>query len=84
MLAVGSVTDTGQITLNFNDQPIERGVGDTANDAIKTMWPLKRKSAGTRLGQFIRRPSSRGTGSADRPEDLTTNPCSFGLVWLTL
>jgi hypothetical protein len=26
---------------SFNDQPIARGVGDTATDAIKTMWPLK-------------------------------------------
>jgi hypothetical protein len=24
---------------SFNDQPIARGVGDTAADAIKTMWP---------------------------------------------
>ena len=35
----------GQLTLqdmeSFNDQPIARGVGDTATDAIKTMWPLK-------------------------------------------
>ena len=26
---------------SFNDQPIARGVGDTANDAIKTMSPLQ-------------------------------------------
>lgn len=26
---------------SFNDQPIARGVGDTATDAIKTMWPLQ-------------------------------------------
>jgi hypothetical protein len=26
---------------SFNDQPIARGVGDTAAEAIKTMWPLK-------------------------------------------
>ena len=26
---------------SFNDQPIARGVGDTAADAIKTMWPLR-------------------------------------------
>jgi hypothetical protein len=25
----------------FNDQPIARGVGDTATDAIKTMLPLQ-------------------------------------------
>src|SRR5258708_38139397 len=25
----------------FNDQPIARGMGDTATDAIKTMLPLK-------------------------------------------
>jgi len=34
----------GELTLqdmeSFNDQPIARGVGDTAADAIKTMWPL--------------------------------------------
>lgn len=36
---------TGELTLeemdSFNDQPIARGVGDTAADAIKTMWPLQ-------------------------------------------
>ena len=26
---------------SFSDQPIARGVGDTATDAIKTMWPLQ-------------------------------------------
>ena len=26
---------------SFNDQPIARGVGDTATDAIKTMLPLQ-------------------------------------------
>jgi hypothetical protein len=26
---------------SFNDQPIARGVADTATDAIKSMWPLK-------------------------------------------
>jgi hypothetical protein len=35
----------GELTMqdmeSFNDQPIARGVGDTAADAIKTMWPLK-------------------------------------------
>jgi hypothetical protein len=35
----------GELTLqdmeSFNDQPIARGVSDTATDAIKTMWPLK-------------------------------------------
>lgn len=34
----------GEFTLqdigSFNDQPIARGVGDSATDAIKTMWPL--------------------------------------------
>ena len=25
---------------SFNDQPIARGVGDVAANAIKTMWPL--------------------------------------------
>ena len=34
----------GEFTLQdietFNDQPIARGVGDSATDAIKTMWPL--------------------------------------------
>jgi hypothetical protein len=34
----------GELTMqdvdSFNDQPIARGVGDTAADAIKTMWPL--------------------------------------------
>ena len=24
---------------SFNDQPIARGVGDTATDAVETMWP---------------------------------------------
>jgi hypothetical protein len=27
--------------MSFNDQPIARGVGDTATDAIKTMSPLQ-------------------------------------------
>jgi hypothetical protein len=40
----------GELTLqdmdSFNDQPIARGVGDTATDAIKTMWPLKWKAPG--------------------------------------
>jgi hypothetical protein len=35
----------GELTLqdieSFNDQPIARGVGDTATDATKTMWPLR-------------------------------------------
>ena len=35
----------GELTLqdmaSFNDQPIARGMGDTATDAIKTMLPLK-------------------------------------------
>jgi hypothetical protein len=35
----------GELTLQdmdtFNDQPIARGVGDTATDAIKTMLPLQ-------------------------------------------
>jgi len=35
---------TAELTLqdmdSFNAQPIARGVGDTATDAIKTMWPL--------------------------------------------
>ena len=35
----------GELTLqdmdSFNDQPIARGVADTATDAIKSMWPLK-------------------------------------------
>src|SRR5712675_1769474 len=35
----------GELTLkdmeSFNDQPIARGVGDTATNAIKTMWPSK-------------------------------------------
>jgi hypothetical protein len=26
---------------SFNDQPITRGVGDTATEAIKTMFPLQ-------------------------------------------
>jgi hypothetical protein len=30
---------------SFNDQPIARGVGDTATDAIKTMWPLQWRAA---------------------------------------
>jgi hypothetical protein len=34
----------GELTLqdvdSFNDQPFARGEGDTAADAIKTMWPL--------------------------------------------
>jgi hypothetical protein len=38
-------TPTGELNLqdieNFSDQPIARGVGDTAADAIKTMWPLQ-------------------------------------------
>ena len=29
---------------SFNDQPIARGLGDTANDAIKTMKPLRWKA----------------------------------------
>jgi hypothetical protein len=24
---------------SFNDQPIARGVGDTATEAVETMWP---------------------------------------------
>jgi hypothetical protein len=35
----------GELTLqdmeSFNDQPIARGVGDTAADAINTMLPLQ-------------------------------------------
>jgi hypothetical protein len=35
----------GELTLqdmeSFNDQPIARGMGDTATDAIRTMSPLK-------------------------------------------
>ena len=35
----------GELTLqdmdSFNDQPIARGLGDTVNDAIKTMSPLQ-------------------------------------------
>jgi hypothetical protein len=35
----------GEFTLqhmdSFNDQPIARGVGDTAADAVKTMSPLQ-------------------------------------------
>jgi hypothetical protein len=31
---------------SFNDQPIARGVGDTATDAVKTMWPLQWRAAG--------------------------------------
>src|SRR5215813_6225961 len=35
----------GELTLqnieSFNNQPIARGVGNTATDAIKTMWPLQ-------------------------------------------
>ena len=35
----------GELTLqdmeSFNDQPIARGMGDTATDAIKTMLPLQ-------------------------------------------
>src|ERR1700730_6175396 len=35
----------GELTLqdmeSFNDQPIARGVADTATDPIKTMWPLQ-------------------------------------------
>jgi hypothetical protein len=34
---------------SFNDQPIARGVGDTATDAIKTMWPLQRRAPRHRL-----------------------------------
>ena len=30
----------------FNDQPIARGVGDTAADAIRTMWPLQWRAPG--------------------------------------
>ena len=39
----------GELTLqnmeSFNDQPIARGMGDTATDAIKTMSPLKWRAA---------------------------------------
>jgi hypothetical protein len=35
----------GELTMqdmeSFNDQPIARGLGETATDAIKTMSPLK-------------------------------------------
>jgi hypothetical protein len=35
----------GELTMqdidSFNDQPIARGVGDTATDAVKTMGPLQ-------------------------------------------
>ena len=38
----------GELTLqnmeSFNDQPIARGVGDTATDAIKSMLPLQWKA----------------------------------------
>jgi len=38
----------GELTLqdmeSYNDQPIARGVGDTATDAIKTMSPLQWKA----------------------------------------
>ena len=38
----------GELTLqdmdSFNDQPIARGLGDTVNDAIKTMSPLQRRA----------------------------------------
>jgi hypothetical protein len=38
----------GELTMqdidSFNDQPIAREVGDTADDAIKTMWPLQWKA----------------------------------------
>jgi hypothetical protein len=38
----------GELTLqdmeSFNDQPIARGVGDTATDAIKAMLPLQWKA----------------------------------------
>jgi hypothetical protein len=30
---------------SFADQPIARGVGDTAPDAIKTTWPLQWRAA---------------------------------------
>jgi hypothetical protein len=34
----------GELTMqdvdSFNDQPIARGVSDTAADALKSMWPL--------------------------------------------
>ena len=32
---------TSEDIKSFNDQPIARGVGDTATDAIKTMSPLQ-------------------------------------------
>jgi hypothetical protein len=39
----------GELTLqdmdSFNDQPIVRRVGDTAADAVKTMWPLQWRAA---------------------------------------
>ena len=39
----------GELTLqnieSFNDQPIARGVGDTATEAIKTIWPLQWRAA---------------------------------------
>jgi hypothetical protein len=39
----------GELTLqdmeSFNDQPIARGLGETATDAIKTMSPLQWRAA---------------------------------------
>jgi hypothetical protein len=31
---------------SFNDQPIARGVGDTATDAFKTMWRAPKMGKG--------------------------------------
>jgi hypothetical protein len=40
----------GELTLqdmeSFNDQPIARGLGETATDAIKAMSPLQWRAAG--------------------------------------
>ena len=50
---IGADIPAGELPLqgmeSFNDQPIARGVGDTATEAIKTMWPLAVESTEKRV-----------------------------------
>jgi hypothetical protein len=59
---------SGELTLQdmetFNDQPIARGVGDTATDAIKTMLPLESAEKWVRASLFPTRIDCRGRRDA--------------------
>jgi hypothetical protein len=70
----------GELTLrdmeSFNDQPIARGVGDPATDAIKTMWPLQCERREMAEGQpvFSYHPGSAANLIAD-PQSATPPSC---------